>query len=96
MACRARSQLLGLLPLGSLLLLVLGLARHNLHPLGVKQYRIVPIHFEVHILDYEGPDFVAESVGVEVTLQSHRQSLCAHPCATARFFPPRTIFHSLP
>ena len=47
--------------------LVLRLTRHNLHPLSVLRMPI--IHLEVHILDDERPDFVAEAVGVEMSLQ---------------------------
>lgn len=44
----------------------LGVAANNLDSIGLD--RVLIVKFEVHILDQEGPDFIAEAVGVQVTL----------------------------
>ena len=49
--------------------LLLRLARYDLDLLRVKL--VLPFHLEVHVLDDEGPDFVAEAVGVEMSLHNH-------------------------
>ena len=46
----------------------LGVAANNLDFLGLD--RVLVVKFEVHILDQERPDFVAEAVSVQVTLES--------------------------
>ena len=46
----------------------LGVTANNLDFIGLD--RVLVVEFEVHILDQEGPDFVAEAIGVQVTLDS--------------------------
>lgn len=52
-----------------LLGLVLGLAGDDLDTLRIDLNGIV-LQFKVNILDYEGPDFVAKAISVEVALQT--------------------------
>jgi hypothetical protein len=47
----------------------------NLDPVGVDLVRVVEL--KVDVFDYECPDIIAETVGIEVTLQRQRISLCA-------------------
>lgn len=53
----------------------------DLDAVGVDLVRVVEL--EVDILDYERPDVVAETVGVEVALQRQRISLRAPCCHCA-------------
>lgn len=50
----------------------LAVAAHNLHLVGSDCGLVIQL--ERYILDQEGPDFVAKSVGIEVTLQIERRS----------------------
>jgi hypothetical protein len=55
----------------------LGLLRQtsdDLDLLGVEL--VLVVHLEVDVLDDEGPDFVAEAVGVEVALRIISNSIC--------------------
>ncbi len=61
----------------------LRVAADNLDLLGLD--RVLVVKFEVDILDQERPDFVAEAVGVQMTLeaqhdQSHRQGRNGSSC----------------
>lgn len=46
--------------------LLLGLTSNNLDAVCVDLYALLEL--EVHVLDYERPDLVAEAVGVQMTL----------------------------
>lgn len=50
----------------------LAVAAHDLHP--VRGNGCLVVELEGDILDQERPDFVAEPVGVEVTLFSNKES----------------------
>lgn len=69
----------------------LAIAADNLHFIG--ENRALVVQLEVDVLDKERPDFVAESVGVQVALHSRnfRVSLCpsADDTSISPYLPPR-------
>ena len=55
----------------------LGVAAYNLDLIGLYSW-LATVHLEVDVLDEEGPDFVAESVGIQTSLLARELAVSYH------------------